>query len=163
MEKLVTDTLRDTSLISFWAMAILPILGSVSLTQIWKMQRRESTGRKPPNYQCQLVATLFCVTLSALVYGLIGAQGWSHALGVGLMIGPAAPLLWWMGIRMAPDRLARAMRGGRDPNRDPIILTEWERQQVLHDTLYGDSDSTIRDKIRRAREQHDREHAKGEP
>jgi len=148
MERFITDVLRDAQLLSFWAMALLPILGAVSLTQIWKLYRRDTTGSKPRNYMCQLVSTCTCAVLSTLVYGLMGEEGWAHALGTGIMIGPAAPLLWWMGKALAPDRISAAMRGERRKSARNGDAAWSDKQR--HDTLYGD-DTTLRDKIRRAR------------
>jgi hypothetical protein len=151
MLDMVADTLRDTPLIEWWAMAVLPIIGSMSLTGIWKRDRQKRTRKKPENHETAFVATLFCTALSTTVYGLIGVHGWSHALGVGIMIGPASPLLWWIARAVAPERISLAMRGRRMPPRAPEIWTDEERAR-LHDSLYGDGDTTLEEQVRLMRE-----------
>jgi hypothetical protein len=157
MMELLADTLRDTSLIEWWVMMVLPMLGGFSFTQWWKVRRRKRTKEKPRNHETVFVATLACTVLSTVVQGLTEARSWPEALGVGLAIGPAAPLLFAIVTRLAPERIARAMRGGRGPWRAGGAWTEAERKRLLHDTLYGDDDTDLLAKLRAAREQHERE------
>lgn len=156
MIEMIVEFLRDTSAIEWWMIVVLPMLGGMSGAQMWKQEYRFRNKVKPPNHRVQFVAALFCTFLSTLAQGLAGTRGWHAALGVGIAIGPAAPLLWWVGIRLFPERVSRAMRGGRDPDRDPIILTSWERQQLLNDSMFGDGDTTIQDKIRELQAQREK-------
>lgn len=146
---------KDFATVTFWLKAVLPVVGSMSLAQIYKLHIFHTTGKKPQNYMCALVATIFCMALLILVHGLMGTEGWRYAAGVGVMIGPAAPFLWWIATALAPERVSRAMRGKREQrneDRTPGAWTKEQREKALRDTLYGDNDDTLRNKIRRAKQ-----------
>ena len=153
MSDFLRDIARDQGVIVFWMMLTLPMLGAMSLAQVWKLDRYYATGCKPPNHRCVLVSTLFGTALYTLVFGLMGAGGWKYALGVGVMGGPAGPLVWLFLHAIVPDRIARAMRGDRRAYR--ATWTEAERRQHIRDTLHGD-DPTLQDHMRALREERDR-------
>jgi hypothetical protein len=125
-----------------------PIVGSVSLAQVWKMDRYYATGEKPANYRVRAVSTLICSVLYFPAFLVLGDRGWPTALVMAALMGPASPLIWAVLIAIAPDNLARALRGDkrRWHRGEDDAWTEEQRQRRLPDTLHGDN-TTLRDKI----------------
>ena len=154
MESMMIDALRDAVSAVARPMTLGPILGAVSLTQIWRLDRRHSTGRTPRTYECALTNTVICWALMVLVYGTLGDAGWIHAIGMGAMVAPAAPLLWVLGGARLIECIGSRMCGRKAPRRGNHRWSDEKRSAVrdLYDTLSDADDETVRDQVRSMRE-----------
>lgn len=146
----VLDLLRDSSPLDY-GMALLPALGSVSLAQIWRLHERDRTGMMPRTYRVQLVNTLICILLSSLVYLLLGDHSVAQSIGLGIMIGPAAPALWYLG---APRLMAciGGMLNGRGKTRAVWSRQRRDIERSLYDTMSDAEENTLRDAVKHIRD-----------
>jgi hypothetical protein len=136
----VQDILTDAGQVTFWAKAVGPIIGSVTLTQVWKLWYRDNQGKKPRGYTTAFVSATICMLLSSLVYWLFG-DPIKLAVGYGVMIGPASPILWAIAQAFLPQKARDAMRGNRrrQPREDDRQWTEQERADYQDQTMFGDT------------------------
>lgn len=146
MQQQVVELLSDYDTLSFWAKVLLPIVGSQAISQIWKLWHRDTYGKKPKGYMVATVSAIVCGVIVALVMHAFPAEGkaftWEQSIVGGLMLGPASPLLWFVGSLIAGrfmPSVGRAMRGGQRRKRPRNPEDVWTDEEREERTLFGDT------------------------
>ena len=150
MQEAIIGFAQDVGTVTFWAKLLLPVVGSQAIAQIWKLWRRDVYGSKPKGYIVATVAALTCAILTTLVWHAFPTSvksqiTWEQAVGWGMLVGPASPILWivFQNIlhRFAPG-FSMSLRGERrkDHTENRRVWTQVERDEhtMFDDTTNAD-------------------------
>lgn len=140
----MTELARDIPTLTWWMLLIFPIIGAASITQAWKLDGKYRRGRKPRNYECVLMSSAVCGLITFITQWTVAGASLAASGGMAILLGLAAPFIWWVVKTCGPEQLTRIMNGQRDVWSDE----ERKKRRKVVDTLYGDED-TLREQLRR--------------